>query len=165
MAERRLAWLAGLVLIWGGAILCKLVALQVVHHQEYSRKARARQEQVVEIRAPRGAILDRTGHPLAMSVLTESVFVDPLKMPALELNADLLARELHLDRAELVRQIQSAHDRHRGFLWVKRGITPQEADDLRNLKLEWIHIDNGSQRHYPNATLAAHVLGGVDFEE
>jgi len=100
-----------------------------------------------------------------MSVLTESVFVDPLKMPALELNADLLARELHLDRAELVRQIQSAHDRHRGFLWVKRGITPQEADDLRNLKLEWIHIDNGSQRHYPNATLAAHVLGGVDFEE
>jgi cell division protein FtsI (penicillin-binding protein 3) len=165
MVERRLVWLAGIVLIWGGAIFGKLVALQVVHHQEYVTKARARQEEVVELRAQRGAILDRTGHPLAMSVPTESVFVDPLKVPSMELDSDLLAHELHLDPAELYRRIRTAHDNHRGFLWVKRGITPQEAEDVRSLKLEWIHVDTGSERHYPNATLAAHVLGGVDFAE
>jgi cell division protein FtsI (penicillin-binding protein 3) len=27
------------------------------------------------------------------------------------------------------------------------------------------HRRSGSQRHYPNGTLAAHVLGGVDFQE
>jgi len=165
MVERRLAWLAGFVLIWGGLILTKLVALQIVHHQDYVRKARARQEQVVELPAQRGAILDRTGHPLAMSVPTASVFVDPLKVPELEVASDLLARELHLDRAELSQRMQAAHDNHRGFLWVKRGITPQEAEDIASLKLDWIHIDTGSERHYPNASLAAHVLGGVDFEE
>src|SRR5580700_8570696 len=116
MVERRLAWLAGFVLIWGGLILTKLVALQIVHHQDYVKKARARQEQVVELHAQRGAILDRTGHPLAMSVPTESVFVDPLKVPELEVAADLLARELHLDRAELSQRMQTAHDNHRGFL-------------------------------------------------
>src|ERR1039458_44489 len=116
MVERRLMWLAGIVLIWGGAIFGKLVALQVVHHQEYVRKARARQEEVVELRAQRGAILDRTGHPLAMSVPTESVFVDPLKVPALGLDSDLLARELHLDRAELYGRIKTAYDNHHGFL-------------------------------------------------
>jgi cell division protein FtsI (penicillin-binding protein 3) len=165
MVERRLAWLAGIVLIWGGAILYKLVTLQVVDHREYVKKARARQEQVVEIRSPRGAILDRTGHPLAMSVPTASVFVDPLKLPAMDLDTDLLARELHLDRAELRQRMEAAHDNHRGFLWVKRGISLEEAEDLRNLKLDWIHIDTGSQRHYPDGTLAAHVLGGVDFEQ
>lgn len=165
MVERRLIWLAGFVLVWGGLIFCKLVSLQVLHHQEYVRKAHNRQEQVVELPAQRGAILDRSGHPLALSVPTESIFVDPLKVPSLEVASEVLARVLALNRTELYQRMQSAHDNHRGFLWVKRGITPQEVDDLRSLRLDWIHIDAGSERHYPNLTLAAHVLGGVDFEE
>jgi len=151
--------------MWGVAIFAKLVSLQVVHHQQYVKRARARQEEVVELRPQRGAILDRSGHPLAMSVPTESVFVDPLKLPALEFDSKLLANELHLDPAELAARIRNAYENHRGFLWVKRGITPQEAADVRNLKLDWIHVDTGSERHYPNAELAAHVLGGVDFAE
>jgi cell division protein FtsI (penicillin-binding protein 3) len=165
MVERRLLWLAGIVLVWGGAIFGKLVVLQVVHHREFVKKARARQEEIVPLPAQRGAILDRTGHPLAMSVPTESVSVDPVKLPALEFDSDLLARELHLDPAEVYQGMKSAYDSHRKFLWVKRGLTPQEAQDVLNLKLDWIHIDDGSERHYPNTTLAAHVLGGVDFKE
>ena len=165
MVERRLLWLAGFVLVWGGAIFVKLVALQVVHHQEYVKKARARQEEVVKLRAQRGAILDRTGHPLAMSVPTESVSVDPLKVPSLKVGSDLLAHELHLEPADVFQRIDAAHASRRGFLWVKRGITPQEAEDVRDLKYDWIQVDDGSERHYPNNKLAAHVLGGVDFEE
>jgi cell division protein FtsI (penicillin-binding protein 3) len=165
MVERRLAWLAGIVLIWGGAIFVKLVALQVVHHQEYVRKARARQEEVVQLRAQRGAILDRTGHPLAMSVPTQSISVDPLKVPSLRADSALLANELHLDPADVFHRIDAAYDSRRGFLWVKRGISQQEADDLRDLKYDWIHVDDGSERHYPNNKLASHLLGGVDFEE
>jgi cell division protein FtsI (penicillin-binding protein 3) len=165
MVERRLVWLAWIVLLWGGAIFVKLLTLQVVRHQEFVQKARNRQEEVVELRAQRGAILDRTGHPLALSVPTESVSIDPVKLPALEFDSDLLAHELHVDPAELAARIRNATAHHRQFLWVKRGITPQEAQDVRNLKLEWIHVDDGSERHYPNALLAAHVLGGVDFEE
>jgi len=49
MAERRLAWLARIVIVWGAAIFLKLVSLEVVHHQEYARKARERQELVIDI--------------------------------------------------------------------------------------------------------------------
>ena len=165
MVERRLMWLALAVLVWGGAIFGKLVALQVVHHREYVRKARQRQEEVVPVRAQRGPILDRNGHPLAMSVPTASVSVDPLKIPALAFVSNLLADVMHLDPAELSARLRKAQENHRGFLWVKRGLTPQELDDVRNLKLDWVHVDTGSERHYPNDTLAAHILGGVDFEE
>jgi cell division protein FtsI (penicillin-binding protein 3) len=164
MVERRLIWLAGIVLVWGGAIFAKLVALQVVHHQEYVQKARARQEEVVQLRAQRGAILDRTGHPLAMSVPTEAVSVDPRNVPSISLDSDLLARQLHLPPADLLQRIQAAHDERRGFYLIKKGLTPQEAEDVRNLKAEWIHVDDASERHYPNNGLAAHLLGGVDFE-
>ena len=33
------------------------------------------------------------------------------------------------------------------------------------MRLEWISLAHESQRHYPKGTLAAHVLGSVDFEE
>jgi cell division protein FtsI (penicillin-binding protein 3) len=164
MVERRLIWLAGIVLVWGGAIFGKLVALQVLHHQEYVKKARARQEEVVQLRAQRGPILDRNGHPLALSVPTEAVSVDPRNVPSIGFDSDLLARELHLPPPELFQRIKAAHDQRRGFFLIKRDLTPQEADDVRNLKLDWIHVEDGSERHYPNNQLAAHLLGGVDFE-
>ena len=165
MVERRLTWVALIVLAWGGAIFYKLISLQVIHHAAYARMARRRQEIVRVIPPTRGSIFDRYGEPLAMSVPTESVFVDPLKIPDLGFAADLLARFLHLDRTELYGRLKSAYDNHRGYLVVKKDITFDEGQSLRGLPLDWIDIDSESQRHYPKGTLAAHVLGGVDFAE
>jgi len=165
MVDRRLTWLAGIVLLWGAAIFLKLVSLQVLHHEKYSRLAKARQELAIEILAPRGTIFDRTGRPLAMSVPTESVYVNPLKVPDLEFASDLLSRSLHLDRAELYATMKLAYDSHRGFLWIKRKIDYEESQLLRGMRMEWISIQKESVRHYPKGDLAAHVLGSVDFEE
>jgi cell division protein FtsI (penicillin-binding protein 3) len=70
-----------------------------------------------------------------------------------------------MDRARLYEKMQEAYDNDRGFLWVKRKITPEEAESLRTLRLEWIKIQTESLRHYPKGSLAAHVLGAVNFEE
>ena len=43
MVERRLAWLAGIVLVWGAAIFFNLISLQIVHHREYAKLATERQ--------------------------------------------------------------------------------------------------------------------------
>jgi cell division protein FtsI (penicillin-binding protein 3) len=72
---------------------------------------------------------------------------------------------LRLDRTDLAGQMVTAKAKRRGFLWVKRKIAPEEAKRLRDLKLEWIEFRTESQRFYPNKSLAAHVIGGVDFEE
>jgi len=165
MVERRLTLLAAIVLLWGAAIFEKLVSLQVIRHQEYLKLAKARQELVNEIPAPRGTIFDRGGRPLAMSVQTESVLINPRKVPDVGVASDLLGLVLHMDRQSLYDKMQEAHDSGRGFFWVKRKISPEEAESLRSLRLEWIQIQTESQRHYPNGTLAAHVLGAVNFEE
>ena len=165
MVERRLTLLAAIVLLWGAAIFEKLVSLQVIRHQEYLKLARARQEMVNEIPAPRGTIFDRGGRPLAMSVQTESVLINPRKVPDVGVASDLLGLVLHMDRQSLYDKMLEAHDSGRGFFWVKRKISPEEAESLRSLRLEWIQIQTESQRHYPNGTLAAHVLGAVNFEE
>src|ERR1035437_9841080 len=166
MVERRLTCLAVIILLWGAAILKNLISLQVVHHREYAIRARSIQEVEVEIPAPRGTIFDRDGRPLAMSLASRSVFINPMKVDA-GVASDLLGYLLHMDRGELFLKIKQAADAHRGYLTIKRKLTPEEYDNLLNLKsrIEWVSLSHESQRHYPNGTLAAHVLGSVDFEE
>src|SRR5215472_9512792 len=165
MVERRLTWLAAFVLLWGAAIFLKLVSLQVLHHYEYSRLARTHQEVVRKIPAQRGTIFDRNGQPLAMSVPTETVYVNPLKLPNLRVAAGLLAAALGMNEAELYARLKMYYDNHRGYMVVKKDITFEEGQRLRRLVWDGIEIDRQSHRHYPKGSLAAHVLGGVDFEE
>ena len=165
MIERRLTVLAAILVLWGGAIFAKLLSIQILHHREYVQLARNREELDIAIPAPRGTIFDRHGQPLAMSVPTESVYVNPLKVPDLQVASTILALALHLDRDDLYGKLKWANDGQRGFLWVKRKITFEEGQSLRNLRLDWIQIQSESQRHYPNGALGAALLGSVDFEE
>lgn len=165
MVDRRLTWLAAVVLTWAAAIFIKLISLQVIHHREYVGKATARQEISIEIPAPRGTVFSRSGRRLAMSVSSESVYVNPLKLPNIGVAAQLLSLALGMDRAALEARIQEAHDDGRGFLWIKRKINQEEANGLRKLPVDWISVAHESQRHYPNGKLLAHVLGSVNSEE
>ncbi len=157
--------LARLAFVWALLIVGRLIQLQIVQHGEYQRLAHQQQEKIVELQAPRGPIVDRLGQRLAMSLPVESVCVDPLKVPDRAVAADILSRILDVDANDLLHNLQGAVDNRRGFLWVKRKVTPEEAARLRELKLEWIEFRTESQRFYPNKKLAAHVIGGVDFSE
>src|SRR5205809_5150427 len=125
MVERRLIWLASIIILWGAAILGKLVSIQAVHHREYAARARSIQEIVVHIPAPRGTIFDRNGQPLAMSISTQSVTANPQKVPDIGFASELLSLVLHLDRRELEYKMQTAFENGRGYLRIKRGITPE----------------------------------------
>ncbi len=165
MGQRRLLTLAGIAAFWAAVVLYHLISLQVFHHRYYVQLARQHQEVPIEVPAPRGTLFDRNGQTLAMSVPTESVYVNPLKLPDLGMAADLLGRVLHLDRAQLFATLKQAYDDHRGYLLIKHRVDFQEAENLRGLAFDWIGVQHESQRHYPKGDLAAHVLGGVDFSE
>ena len=165
LAKKRVYLLCRLAFVWAALIVLRLIQLQVAQHSQYQKLAIHQQERYIEIKAPRGAILDRYGQRLAMSLPVESVCVDPLRVPDLTVAADILSKVLGLDRTDLVDQMKEAKAKRRGFLWVKRKINPDQAKRLRDLNLEWIEFRTESQRFYPNKSLAAHVIGGVDFEE
>src|SRR5690242_662479 len=108
MVERRLKWLACLVFVWGVVIFYKLISLQIIRHDQYVRMARARQEKNVEIPAPRGTIFDRAGQALALSTPVMSVHVNPRNVPDLEVAAQILGAELHLDVVELYAKLKQS---------------------------------------------------------
>ena len=100
-----------------------------------------------------------------MSLPAESVCVDPLRVPDLPIAADILSKILNLDSNDLLARMTEAAANKHGFVWVKRKISAEESQRLRDLKLEWIEFRSESQRFYPNQSLAAHVIGGVDFAQ
>lgn len=163
--QSRLQWLARILLVWAAVIAGRLVQLQVLQHDMLKQLALSQQERLVEISAPRGAILDRKGERLAMSVPCDSVCVNPMRIPDLPFAAEILAKILNLNASQLFGKMKLFSDNRMGFMWVKRKVTEEEAERLRNLKLEWIEFRKESKRVYAYGGLAAHVLGGVDFEE
>jgi len=167
----RLILLAALCFLWAILILFRLVYLQVVCHDALLEKARKQTRGVVRVEAPRGAILDCTGRILAKSLYLDSVCVNPMRLSNAAVAADILAGVLDLDRQELYQRIRpspcaSCHKpKRRGFVWVKRKISPSESERLRSLNLDWVEFRSESQRYYPNGPLAAHVVGTVDHAE
>ena len=137
---RRLKWLLWILLLWVGIIFSRLISLQVIQHDELLRMAQQQQQKMVPIAAMRGAILDRTGQPLAKTLPVESILVNPQKIPDAGVAADLMSRLLKLDRAKLYDQIATAKRRGNGFLWIKRKVDAAEAEQIRGLKLEWVEF-------------------------
>lgn len=171
----RLFVLAGAAFLWVFLIFCRLVWLQVVKHDALLEQARRQQYLVTTIAAQRGPILDRNGRLLAKTLFLDSVFVNPRQIPDDGVAADILSRALSLDRRELLERIRrplrcpGCHkplEGRRGFVWVKRRISPEESARIRDLanSLKWIQLTREPERYYPNASLAAHVVGSVNAE-
>lgn len=158
---RRLKWLLWIALAWVAVIFGRLVMLQVFQHDELLRLSEQQQQKTVAIPALRGSILDRTGQPLAKTLLAESICVNPLRIPDAGVAADILSRVLDLDRKSLYERIVAAKTRKSGFMWVKRKVLPDEAARIRSLKFEWVEFREEMRRFYPHGPLAAHVLGST----
>ncbi len=164
-AVNRLTVIALLLLLWGVRIVWALVSVQIRHHDEYVAQARKQQEEEVSLQAPRGSIYDRNGQALAISVPVESVSVNPMRMSNVRVASSILANLLHLDERVLFDRLTAARKNHKGFVWVKHRLDPFETAHLKTLNLEWASFHIESQRHYPKAETAAHVIGTVYHEE
>ena len=81
LAVKRLRIFARVCFVWGLILVLRLVDLQIFGHEKYRKFADSQQIRNVEVQAPRGAIYDRNGEALAMSVQVDSVVVNPLRIP------------------------------------------------------------------------------------
>lgn len=171
----RVRWLARLLFLWACLLLARFVQVQVFQHEHFTIEARKQQVKSEEVKPLRGALLDRNGQTLAMSVPVDSVAVNPKTLPSLETAATIFADALGEDQGTLLAALREAKTpanpkkKAKGHYWVKRGITLEQAKRLRqyrdNAKLDWIQLHPDSVRYYPEGPLASHVLGWVNFDQ
>jgi cell division protein FtsI/penicillin-binding protein 2 len=156
---------------WMLVIMWRLAWLQVARHTEFKERAAALQHKEQIVKAARGDITDRTGKPLALSVFHESLFADPRMLRAKEKEgerlrtAQVLAPVLGLAQPELLSWLSS----NKPSVWLRRQMPLEMAQQVQRLikkhRLAAVKVVKEPQRNYPNAELAAHVLGTVNQDE
>ena len=157
---------AAFIGFWMLAVSARLVYLQVSQHNSLSNRARQQQQNALDTTPQRGELLDRQGRELARSVPTVSLFIDPadLKASELECTAEQLSLSLGLDQTDLLRQLEEAQTENKRFLWIVRRLDQDQANRILALNLPGLHGRTEPKRYYPNATLAAHILGYVGLD-
>jgi cell division protein FtsI (penicillin-binding protein 3) len=160
-AHVRLLIIAGAAFLWMAAVGGRLTYLQLYRHSEYLSRALRQQQRSFEITPERGAIYDRNGKPLAMSIQVDSAFAVPSEIADENLAARLLSGVVNKPQEEIEARFQSS----RSFVWIARKLPPEKADAITKLNLKGIYLQKENQRFYPKRDLAAHVLGFVDVDE
>ena len=128
-------------------------ALQLAARQQHVRRSLPGRPGSIYARARRGYVA------LAESKQVPSCFADPLLLQDEELAAQAarVALAVGIDRATVQEVFQSRREDR--FVWLRRGISPREADAVNALRLPAVGIQYEWCRNYPSAALAATVVG------
>lgn len=105
----------------------------------------------------RGAVFDRSGEPLALSLETQSVYARPHRIVQPDAVSRSLTRILNLQAADVKQKL----DAEKPFVWIKRQVTPREAEQIQALNAEGIGMFFEPRRYYPQGQLAGQVIGFV----
>ena len=163
-AFKRRQWLLfGLLVVAALALVGRAVDLQLVTHGFLAKQGDARYSRVVSIVAHRGNIADRNGEPLAISTPVDSVWVNPQELSGNIEQLPHLAAALDVDRSELTRQISSNMERE--FVYVARGMNPDDAQRVKALNLPGVYLSPGYRRYYPGGEVTAHMLGFTSIDD
>ncbi len=150
-----------LVMVCAAAgLVSRAYYLQIVRHDFFYTKSLQQSRQAVEIRPERGEILDSRGNKLAISLESESVYVQPHKIVSKKKAARKLARILPFSSRQIYRKLASK----KSFVWIERDVLPGQAEKIKKLHLKGVGFVKESRRFYPNRELAGQLLGfvGVD---
>jgi cell division protein FtsI (penicillin-binding protein 3) len=162
--KSRLAVVAVIFACWSIAIVGRLLFLQVFSYTELTVRAEKQHNRTVTAPAKRGEIYDRNGRLLAYSVDADTIYAVPSEVKDAPAVAAALCRVLEgCDRKEQAGIVERL-GQGRAFVYVKRRVTPAEAQRVAKLDLAGIGFTKESKRFYPNRELAAHVIGyaGLD---
>ncbi len=154
--RRLIAFVAGAALLFG-ALGVRLVFLQAAPPEEY--RAFGERQLVHEIARPaaRGAIFDRNGQELALSVQQSTVWANPRQVTDPSGQAAQLAPMLGVDQAFL----QDRLSKDSAFVYLARTVPDGVAAQVAALKLPGVHLMDEPKRFTPATDLAAPVLGRV----
>ncbi|KIH78245.1 penicillin-binding protein [Geoalkalibacter ferrihydriticus DSM 17813] len=134
--------------------------LQVVSGEMWQKRAEQQFQRAIPLAPQRGNIYDRNGAEMAVSLENDSIYAEPPRLRDPGAAARKLAQALNLPVADVQEKLTGK----RGFVWIKRRVTPAESDRVRALGLAGIGFIKEHKRYYPNSEIGAQVIGftGLD---
>ncbi len=165
LASRTPVWrskfiVAALALAFIG-LIARAAYVQVFGNAFFQRQGEVRFARTLELPASRGRIFDRNGLLLASSVVAPSIWAIPEDVDRDPAKLRQLARLLDMPLAELNKRLS---DEDKTFVWLKRQVDEDTAQQIAELKMAGIYQRKEYKRKYPEGEAAAHVVGFANVE-
>ncbi|HCU49170.1 MAG TPA: penicillin-binding protein 2 [Micromonosporaceae bacterium] len=167
--KRRLRLATAVSLLLFVVIGARLVQLQLTDAPAYAAAGLQERLSSIDLPAPRGAILDRTGAVLAHSVEARYVGADPELVVDPARTAEALSPLLGIAASDLSGHLQRKKREIDGkpvrFAWLARGVDVDRATQIAEMKLPGIVVGRDERRDVPGDDLAANLIGftGTDL--
>ena len=164
--NKRIEYTVRVLLCIAVVLVGRLFFLQIIDKSDLQAKNLSQVQVDRKLQSPRGTIYDRNGRPLAMSVVTKSLYADPkmIKQSPNEI-AELIAPYVTMSKDDIVKSLQE----DTAFVWIDRMMEPEKskavAQLIKDKNLEGLNFVEESKRYYPNGNLAAQVLGFVGTDD
>jgi len=151
----------GLAILIFAAVYCVIAARLVMFAAASDGRSLHRVVAGDAIATARPDILDRNGEILATDVRVPSLYAEPRRLIDVDEAVELLTADLpDLDATELRERLSSK----RGFVWLKRDITPEQQHEIYRQGLPGIGFLNENKRDYPNGPEVSHLIGHVNID-
>ncbi len=137
----------------------RVVFLQVMQKDFLISEGTSRWQRIEVVNAPRGMLTDRYGEPMAVSTPVVSIWADPRELkdgdiPQLAVAAGVNAKTL-----------QARAQQHRAFMYVRRHMTPDQAQVILDMDFPGVYAQREYKRYYPAGEVASHVVGFTDVDD
>jgi cell division protein FtsI (penicillin-binding protein 3) len=141
----------------------RLTDIQVLNPDFLRNQGDARHLRKVPVIAHRGMILDRNGEPLAISTPVHSVWLNPQDVDVADERLPQLAKLLGLGTKIIQHKI--ADNQQREFVYLKRRITPELADQIKQLNIRGVALQREYKRYYPAGEVSSHIVGFTNIDD
>lgn len=144
------------------AIMARLFYWQVIVGDTLKTQAFEQHYTKLVLPATRGEIISIDESPLAMNQSAYLIYAQPKDIEDNPTFAARVSEILHIDRNDLVENLSQPD---RGWIPIARKVESRTADELKKLTLPGLGFEKEPKRYYPEASMAAHILGFVGSDE
>jgi cell division protein FtsI (penicillin-binding protein 3) len=141
-------------------VAVRLVYIQGVAAQSYLGVGASEWEHTVTLSAARGAILDRNGDEMAVSVPQTTIYADPREVTDPDGEAAALAPVLGVSQSTLRKELSMATT----FVYLARTVPDAVASKVTGLHLAGVYGLQEAKRFYPDGQLGSPLIGTVGID-
>ncbi len=157
----RLVCVLGILTLFVVILVIRVISLSVIDRSFLQQQGDARTLRTVEIPAYRGMITDRFGYPLAISTPVYAVWINPRQFAPNPQEIETLASLL----TSTPQEIKQAQKLNREFVYLKRHVPPDLADQIKEMNLKGLSLSREYRRFYPEGETTAQIVGFTNIDD
>jgi cell division protein FtsI (penicillin-binding protein 3) len=160
----RLVWTLVVIVVVFGVVLAKVGLMQGMGGETLRAQAAELWTRTRALPAQRGAIFDRNGDELALSVPGSTIALNPRQVLDAPGTVDVLGDVLDLDEAERAALLGKMTSCDCGFLYVARQLDPRIGQQVSALSLTGVSVYDEARRMMPGGSTGRSVIGRTDID-